>query len=87
MKQDGLFGCWIQYIRILVSDSIEKSPRAAFLRPSNRILNLFLKCTSKKKKKQAGEEVAKTMTMCGKQLLERLSREYRGDAFVAQQFV
>lgn len=51
MKQDGLFGCWIQYIRILVSDSIEKSPRAAFLRPSNRILNLFLKCTSKKKKK------------------------------------
>lgn len=54
MKQDGLFGCWIQYIRILVSDSIEKSSRAAFLRPSNRILNLFLKGTSKKKKGRRG---------------------------------
>lgn len=31
--------------------------------------------------------MAKTMTMCGKQLLEILSREYRGDVFVAQQFV
>lgn len=31
--------------------------------------------------------MAKRMTMCGKQFLETVSKEYRGDVVVAQQFV